>query len=78
MCVDKCGALCDGESYSNPAHAEISKLTNKNKLRGALADVIRGADVFLGVSAPKIVTGEMIKSMTKDPIVFPLANPVPE
>ena len=78
VCVDKCGALCDGESYSNPAHAEISKLTNKNKLRGALADVIRGADVFLGVSAPKIVTGEMIKSMAKDPIVFPLANPVPE
>lgn len=78
VCVDRCGILCDGESYQNPAHAEISRMTNKTHMRGTLADAMKGADVFLGVSAPKIVSREMIASMAKDPIVFPLANPVPE
>ncbi len=78
VCVDKCGILVDGENYQNPAHEEISKLTNKTKIRGALADAMRGADVFLGVSAPKLVSKDMIKSMADKPIVFPLANPVPE
>ena len=78
VCVDKCGVLVAGESYANHAHEEIAAVTNKTKICGTLADAMRGADVFLGVSAPKIVTGEMIKSMAKDPIVFPLANPVPE
>ncbi|MCH5160884.1 MAG: NADP-dependent malic enzyme [Clostridiales bacterium] len=78
VCVDKCGVLVDGEHYENPAHEEISKRTNKTKIRGTLADAIVGADVFLGVSAPKIVSKAMIKSMAADPIVFPLANPVPE
>lgn len=78
VCVDKCGILCDGVSYDNPAHAEISRLTNKTRMRGILSDAMRGADVFLGVSAPKIVSGDMIKSMAKNAIVFPLANPVPE
>lgn len=78
VCVDRCGILCDGESYQNPAHAEISHMTNKTHMRGTLADAMKGADVFLGVSAPKIVSREMIASMAKDPIVFPLANPVPE
>ncbi len=76
--VDKCGVLEGGETYTNPAHAEMSKMTNRTHIRGTLKDAIRGADVFLGVSAPKIVSQDMIKSMAKDPIVFPLANPVPE
>ena len=78
VCVDRCGILVGGEEYSNPAHTEIASLTNKTKLRGTLADAMRGADVFLGVSAPRIVSQEMIKSMARSPIVFPLANPVPE
>lgn len=78
VCVDRCGILVGGEEYSNPAHTEIASLTNKTKLRGTLADAMHGADVFLGVSAPRIVSQEMIKSMARSPIVFPLANPVPE
>ncbi len=78
VCVDKCGILVRGESYKNPAHEEISKVTNKSGLKGTLADAMRGADVFLGVSAPKIVSSDMVKSMADKPIVFPLANPVPE
>ncbi len=78
VCVDRCGILHSGENYSNPAHTEISRITNKTHMHGTLADAMKGADVFLGVSAPKIVSREMIASMAKDPIVFPLANPVPE
>ncbi len=78
VCVDKCGVLVGGEEYNNPAHAEISKITNKTKIRGTLADAMRCADVFLGVSAPRIVSKDMIKSMAEAPVVFPLANPVPE
>lgn len=78
VCVDRCGILVGGEEYANPAHTDIAAVTNKTMLRGALSDAIRGADVFLGVSAPKIVTKDMIKSMADSPIVFPLANPVPE
>lgn len=78
VCVDKCGVLCAGEDYANPAHVEIARLTNKRGIRGTLADALCGADVFLGVSAPKIVSQDMIKSMNAGAIVFPLANPVPE
>lgn len=78
VCVDKCGILCCDETYENPAHNEIAKLTNKTLIRGTLKDALKGADVFLGVSAPKIVSQDMIKSMANSPIVFPLANPVPE
>ncbi len=78
VCVDKCGVLVACESYANHAHEQIAAVTNKTKIRGTLADAMRGADVFLGVSAPRIVTKDMIRSMAKDPIVFPLANPVPE
>lgn len=78
VCVDKCGVLHSGAHYENPAHEEISKLTNKSGMRGVLSDAMRGADVFLGVSAPRIVSGDMIKSMAKGAVVFPLANPVPE
>ncbi len=78
VCVDKCGVLVCDEEYSNPAHKEIAAMTNKTRIRGKLKDAIKGADVFLGVSAPRIVSADMIKSMARLPIVFPLANPVPE
>lgn len=77
MC-DKMGALCTGEDRMNPAQKEMAEITNKGKLRGTLKDAIKGADIFIGVSAPGIVTEEMIKSMAENPIVFPMANPVPE
>ncbi len=75
--VDKCGILCEGAAM-NPAQAEMAALTNQEKFSGKLADAMRGADVFIGVSAPHIVSQEMIASMEKDPVVFPMANPVPE
>ncbi|MGN0569931.1 MAG: NADP-dependent malic enzyme [Candidatus Fimenecus sp.] len=77
MC-DKMGALCTGEEWMNPAQKEMAEITNRNKLRGTLKDAMKGADIFIGVSAPGIVTEEMIKSMAESPIVFPMANPVPE
>ena len=77
MC-DKCGALCDGMDGLSPAHAELARKTNPNRERGTLADVIRGADVFVGVSAPRMVTPEMVRTMAPDAAVFAMANPVPE
>ncbi len=77
MC-DKMGVLCVGEEWMNSAQSEMAKITNKNQIKGSLADAMRGADIFIGVSAPNIVTEEMIESMAKDAIVFPMANPVPE
>ena len=77
MC-DKFGIICEGMDGLNSAHEEISKITNKDKISGSLKDALKGADVFIGVSAPNIVSEEMIKSMNKDSIVFPMANPVPE
>ncbi|MGN1161316.1 MAG: NADP-dependent malic enzyme [Candidatus Fimenecus sp.] len=77
MC-DKMGALCTGEEWMNPAQKEMAEITNNNKLRGTLKDAVKGADIFIGVSASGIVTEEMIKSMAEKPIVFPMANPVPE
>ena len=56
----------------------MSKITNKEKRAGSLADVISGADVFVGVSAPGVLTPEMVKTMAKDPIIFACANPTPE
>lgn len=76
--VDRFGIICEGMEGLNPAHEEISKITNREKLTGTLADAMKGADVFIGVSAPGVVSPEMIKSMAKDPIVFPMANPTPE
>ena len=75
--VARCGILCDGEDM-NPAQKEMADRTNPEGMRGHLADAMRGADVFVGVSAPGVVSEEMIRSMAKDPIVFPMANPVPE
>jgi malate dehydrogenase (oxaloacetate-decarboxylating) len=76
--VDKFGIIVEGDEQLNSAQAEMSKLTNREKKTGLLADAMKGADVFIGVSAPNIVSEEMIKSMNKDAIVFPMANPVPE
>ena len=75
---DKEGAITADKEYTNPAFTELSKITNPERKSGTLADVIVGADVFIGVSGPKLLTAEMIKSMANDPIVFAMANPVPE
>ncbi|MBQ8162668.1 MAG: NADP-dependent malic enzyme [Clostridia bacterium] len=75
--VDRNGILCEGVEM-NPAQAEMAELTNPEKFSGKLADAMRGADVFIGVSAPHIVTGDMVASMARDAVVFPMANPVPE
>lgn len=76
--VDISGILNRGEKYTNTAHAEMSRLSNKNNIKGTLADALRGADVFVGVSKPNLVTPEMVKSMADKPILFPMANPNPE
>lgn len=75
---DKFGIICEGMDGLNDAHAQMSKKTNPDKIMGSLSDALCGADVFIGVSAPNIVTKENIKSMAEGPIVFPMANPVPE
>lgn len=62
----------------NPVKEEMAEITNKQMRKGTLADVIKGADVFIGVSAPNCVTPEMVKSMAPNPILFPMANPDPE
>lgn len=62
----------------NSAKAEMAKTTNKNNQAGTLADVLAGKDVFIGVSAPGLVSVEMVASMAKDAIVFAMANPTPE
>ena len=76
--VDRFGIICEGMEGLNPAHEEMSKVTNRERKTGTLADAMKGADLFVGVSAPGCVTEDMIKSMNTDPIVFPMANPVPE
>ena len=75
---DKAGTLFAGKEGMTFAQAELAELTNKDKLDGSLADAMRGADVFIGVSAPGIVSEEMVASMNSGAIVFPMANPVPE
>ncbi len=75
---DKFGALYDGNPEMNWAQQEIAKRTNLEKRKGTLADMLVGADVFIGVSAPNLVTTEMVKTMNKDAIVFACANPTPE
>ena len=77
MC-DINGILCEGDERMNPAQAQMAKITNREYKKGTLADALEGADIFVGVSAPNIVTPEMIGKMAKDAIVFPMANPTPE
>lgn len=76
--VDKQGALCPGKDWMNPAQADMAEITNKDRQTGNLAEIMKGKDVFIGVSAPNIVTAEMVASMAADPIVFAMANPTPE
>lgn len=75
---DRAGIIYEGMPGLNVAQEEISHMSNKEKKQGLLKDALVDADIFIGVSAPKLVTSEMIRTMAKDPIVFPLANPVPE
>ncbi len=76
--VDRFGALCKGDPALNPAMAELAAKTNPDRLTGPLGEVIRGADAFIGVSAPGVLTQEMVRSMAEKPIVFAMANPTPE
>lgn len=76
--VDRTGIIARDVPTANEAHAEIAKRTNNELLHGDLSVAMKGADVFIGVSAPNIVSEEMIASMAKDAIVFPMANPTPE
>ena len=76
---DRHGAIYEGrEDGMNPIKDEMSKITNLEKKAGSLAETLAGADVFIGVSAPKMVTKEMVESMAKDAVIFACANPVPE
>ncbi|MBO6064790.1 MAG: NAD-dependent malic enzyme, partial [Lachnospiraceae bacterium] len=77
MC-DRKGAIYKGRDGLNAEKEIIAEMTNQQMRKGSLEDVIKGADVFIGVSAPGCVTPEMVKSMAKDPILFPMANPTPE
>ena len=73
--TDRKGAIYEGREGLNPIKEEIAAVTNRNREAGTLADVIRGADVFIGVSAPGVLTGEMVSTMAKDAIIFACANP---
>lgn len=76
---DRTGAIYDGRKEGmNPVKQEMALITNKDKRKGSLADAMKGADIFLGVSAPGTVTTEMVKTMNKDAIIFACANPNPE
>ena len=77
MC-DRKGAIYEGREDLNEEKQDIARITNRNLRKGSLADVLAGADVFIGVSAPNCVSAEMVKSMAENPILFPMANPVPE
>ena len=75
---DTQGALYRGRPGLSGTKAEMAAVTNRENRQGTLADVIQGTDVFIGVSAPGVLTEEMVKSMAKDPILFPMSNPIPE
>ena len=76
--VDRVGVICEGMQGLNSEQIKMSRVTNRRKATGRLEDVMRGADVFIGVSAPNVVSQEMVESMNADAIVFAMANPVPE
>ncbi len=75
---DRSGAILKGRDGLNPVKAGIAEITNKNLVSGTLADALVGADVFIGVSSPNLVTAPMVRSMADRPILFPMANPIPE
>lgn len=76
--VDLKGIICDGDEFENPSHYEMAKLTNKNKRKGGLSEAMTGADAFIGVSKPNLVSQDMVRSMADMPIIFAMANPTPE
>ncbi len=76
--VDASGIISEDSPRVNPAKLEMCKITNKNNVKGTLADAVKGADLFIGVSAPGILTEEMVSTMNKDAVVFAMANPTPE
>ena len=76
--VDRNGILAVGEEWMNPAQKEMAEKTNKEQIHGDLKTAMQGRDVFVGVSAPNIVTAEMVSTMAKDAVVFAMANPTPE
>ena len=75
---DRSGAIYEGRDNLNEAKVELAELTNRKMKKGSLADVVKDADVFIGVSAPGSLTQDMVRSMSKDPVIFACANPVPE
>ena len=76
--VDRIGIIEESQEWMNDAQKEIAKVTNREHLTGTLADAVKGVDAFIGVSAPGVLTKEMVSTMAKDSIVFAMANPVPE
>ena len=76
--VDRNGILAPGEEWMNPAQKEMAEITNKERLHGDLKTAMKSRDIFVGVSAPNIVTSEMVSTMADDAIVFAMANPTPE
>lgn len=72
------GVISAEKSYDDPSLSELASITNPSREDGTLADIIKGADIFIGVSAPNILTGEMVRTMNKDAIIFAMANPNPE
>ena len=75
---DKMGALVPGLAGMTEAQAQLAEVTNPQRQSGTLADVIQGADVFMGFSAPNVLTGDMVRTMAQDPVIFACANPTPE
>ena len=78
LLCDKAGIICEGDPGLNWMQEKMAKVTNRSFQKGTLADALKGADIFVGVSAPGIVTPEMVSSMNRDAILFAMANPVPE
>ena len=76
--TDRKGAIYEGRDGLNPIKEEMAKITNYNHEKGTLAEVIKGADIFIGVSAPGTLTPDMVRTMAKEPIIFACANPTPE
>lgn len=78
LLVNREGIIFEGAPYNNPYQEEMAKITNQNRIEGTLEQAMKNADIFIGVSAPNVVTKEMVASMNHDAIVFAMANPVPE
>lgn len=76
--VERFGIVCAGDERLNSAQEEMARCTNPGRMTGTLADAVKGADVFFGMSAPQVLTSEMVATMARDPMVFAMANPVPE